>query len=354
MSSNHDILILGAGPAGSMAALVAARSGLSVAVIDKAIFPRPKICGDCLNPRIWPIWRRWGLENSFSRLPHHRITQLRISRDFQTPLEFPMHEVGDDQRAVSREVLDDWLKSEAEAAGAVFHTATVPLSLGPTNILVTNRGTFQGKVLIGADGRNSWLARAAGLNRRGRRCRRIAWQAALPGKVADDAVHMTFFPEGYFGLAHNHGNSANLCMVLKEGSETTAQEVAERFFPSCGPLTWRSTTPITRDNARPAVGTLLLAGDAARVVEPFTGEGIFLALATGELAGTLAAEAIRQQTLGSLAGRYTRLHRELYAHLTWQNRLTRWLGSHPSLGRLAVACLHRIPGVARTICRPFL
>lgn len=354
MSSTHDILILGAGPAGSMAALVAARSGLSVAVIDKASFPRPKICGDCLNPRTWTIWRRWGLENSFSQLPHHRITRLRISRDFQTPLEFPMHQEGDEQRAVSREVLDHWLKGEAEAAGAVFHTATVPLSLESRNTLVTNRGTFQGNVLIGADGRNSWLARAARLNHPGRRCRRIAWQAALPGEVADDAVHMTFFPEGYFGLARNRGDSANLCMVLKEGSQTTAQKVAKRFFPACGPIAWRSTTPITRNNAQPAAGTLLLAGDAARVVEPFTGEGIFLALASGELAGTLATEAIQHQTLDSLAGKYTRHHRQLYAHLTWQNRLTRWLGSHPSLGRLAVACLHRIPGVARAICRPFL
>jgi len=354
MTSTHDILILGGGPAGSTAALVAARAGLDVVVLDKSTFPRPKICGDCINPRAWTIWRRLGLEESFSQLPHHRITQLRISRDFRTPLELPMHQEGDEQRAVSREILDHWLKSEAEAAGAVFHTATVPLTLESGQKLITNRGEFQGKVIIGADGRNSWLARAARLNRPGRRCRRIAWQASLPGNVAEDAVHMTFFPEGYFGLARNQADSANLCMVLKEGTETTAQQVAERFFPSCGPLEWRSTTPITRNNARPAEGNILLAGDAARVVEPFTGEGIYLALASGELAGTLAVEAIRNNSLDQLADHYSHSHHRLYERLSWQNRLTRWLGAHPTVGRYAVAFLQPIPEAAKALCHPFL
>jgi len=354
MIETHDVLILGGGPAGSVAARVAAQAGLSVAVIEKSTFPRPKICGDCINPRAWLIWRRLCLEEAFSRLPHHSPTHLRLSHDFQQPLEFPLRESDEGQRAVSREILDDWLRQEAEAAGAIFHTGTVPLALEKDQTLVTSRGNFQGRILIGADGRNSWLARAAGLGRPGRRCRRIAWQTSLPGRFAGNAVHMTFFPEGYFGLARNCGDTANLCMVLKEGSETTAQQVAERYFPGCGPLQWRSTNPISRPNARPASGNILLAGDAARVVEPFTGEGIFLALASGELAGTLAAEAIQTNALNKLAVRYSQSHRRLYEHLSWQNHLTQWLGAHPTVGRLAVAFLHRIPEAAKAICRPFL
>lgn len=354
MTSTHDILILGGGPAGSTAALVAAKAGLDVVVLDKSTFPRPKICGDCINPRSWDIWERLGLGESFSRLPHHKPTHIGLSHDFHRPLEFPFHGAGGGQRAVSREVLDNWLKEEAVAAGAVFHTGTLPLSFLPDHTLSTNKGDFKGRALIGADGRNSWLARAAGLNRPGRRCRRIAWQTSLPAHFSGPGVHMTFFPEGYFGLARNGADKANLCMVLKEGSETTAQQVAERYFPGCGPLVWRSTSPITRPDARPAAGNILLAGDAARVVEPFTGEGIYLALASGELAGTLAVDALRNNSLDQLADRYSHSHRRLYERLSWQNRLTRWLGAHPTVGRYAVAFLHRIPEAAKALCRPFL
>lgn len=354
MSATHDVVILGAGPAGSMAALIAARAGFAVAVIDKSTFPRPKICGDCINPRTWDIWNRLGLEESFSRLPHNRLTQLRLSRDFQTPLEFPIAKKAGEQRAVSREVLDHWLKAEAEAAGAVFHCGTVPLSLDEGTLLQTSAGAFRGKVMIGADGRNSWLARVGGLSRTGPRCRRVAWQTSLPGAVAGDAVHMSFFPEGYFGLARNGTGQANLCMVLKEGSETTAQKVVERYFPGCGPLSWRSTTPIARAQARPASGNILLVGDAARVVEPFTGEGIYLALRTGELAGTLAAEALQTDSLDSLPDRYSQSHARIYRQLSWQNRLTRWLGAHPRVGRWAVPWLHRYPEATKSLCRPFL
>jgi flavin-dependent dehydrogenase len=354
MTPTHDLVVLGAGPAGSLTALVAARAGLSVVVIDKSTFPRPKICGDCVNPRSWALWRRLGLEEGFSRLPHHRIKSLRLSHDFRDPVEFPMKDDGEEERAVSREILDQWLKDEARIAGVEYQTGTVPLSLGPDQTLTCDRGQFRGRILVGADGRNSWLARAAGLNRPGRRCRRIAWQTSLPGSVAGDAVHMSFFKEGYFGLARNNAATANLCMVLREGSETTAQEVAERYFPGCGPREWRSTNPINRAPSIAAEKNILLVGDAARVVEPFTGEGIYLALSSGELAGKMAVEAIQKGDDASLAMSYRKAHAKLYQNLSWQNPLTRWLGSHPEAGCRALKWLRLCPPATRMLCRPFL
>jgi menaquinone-9 beta-reductase len=354
MNPTHDLVVLGAGPAGSLTALVAARAGLSVVVIDKSTFPRPKICGDCINPRSWALWHRLGLEEEFSRLPHHRLTHLRLSHDFQDPVEFQIDQEGGEERAVSREVLDQWLKEEAQIAGVDFQTGTVPLSLGSDQTLTCDRGQYRGRVLVGADGRNSWIARAAGLNRPGRRCRRIAWQTSLPGLVAGDAVHMSFFKEGYFGLARNNAATANLCMVLREGSETTAQEVAERYFPGCGPREWRSTNPITRAPSIAAEKNILLVGDAARVVEPFTGEGIYLALSSGELAGKMAVESIQKGDDSSLAMNYRKAHTKLYQNLSWQNHLTRWLGSHPEAGCRALKWLRKCPAATRLLCRPFL
>ncbi|MDX6767532.1 MAG: FAD-dependent monooxygenase [Candidatus Methylacidiphilales bacterium] len=353
---HHDLLILGAGPAGSMAALVAARAGLSVAVIDKARFPRPKICGDCLHPSVWDIFRRQGLDTSFSLLPHQPLTRLRLSSDFNNPLEFVRSAHPDGQRAVSRENLDHWLMKEAQQAGASYFTETTPLSLSleKNGTLLTDRGEFRGKVLVGADGRNSWLARVSGLSRPNPRCPRVAWQTSLDCPGADDAVHMTFFPEGYFGLARNGTGPANLCMVLRTDSGVHPSEIAARYFPGSGDLDWHSVHPIARAPARPSSGNILLVGDAARVVEPFTGEGIALALASGELAGKLSAQAVHHQTIDRLSLEYQAAHLALYRGLSWQNALTRWLGIHPSWGCRTVRWLGQRPGLARRICQPFL
>jgi len=352
MPTHHDATILGAGPAGSLAALILARAGFDVLLLDKAEFPRPKVCGDCLHPRSWEIWDRQGLTGGFEALEHYPIHHLQISADFRSPATLPLEARGRGERAVSREILDQWLLEEARRAGAQVRTRCIPYELKPNNTLITSHGIFQGRVLIGADGRNSWLAHQAGLSAPRSRCPRTAWQTTLPVDRAADAVHMTFFPEGYFGLAPFNARQANLCMVLQQKARTTPQAIAERYFPGCGPLTWRSSAPITRPAFRPAGGRVLLAGDAARVVEPFTGEGITMALASGELAADLTLRALSHGQLDQLAAAYTAAHHALYQRVSWQNGLTRWLGTHPRWGRAASRMLASCPVLARRLAAP--
>lgn len=352
MGTCHDVIIVGGGPAGSMAALVLARAGLDVLVVDKATFPRPKVCGDCLHPRTWSLWERHGLTERFAALPHAPIRHLQISSDFSRPVTLPIETSTPGERAVARDVLDEWLMNEAVRAGAAVRMACVPWELKSNNTLVTSQGIHQAKVLIGADGRNSWVAHQAGLARRRVRCPRIAWQATLPACHPQPVVHMSFFPEGYFGLAPINSHQLNFCMVLAPGAKITPQQVASRFFPEAGPLAWRSLSPITRPARPPARGRILLAGDAARVVEPYTGEGIALALATGELAAECIASAFQRGRMDQLAADYTMRHRQLYRSLSWQNALTRWLGSHPRTGQRAARVLRHFPALARWVAHP--
>lgn len=352
MPTHHDAVILGAGPAGSMAALVLARAGFDILLIDKAEFPRPKVCGDCIHPRAWEIWERQGLQEGFAALEHFAIRHVQLSADFSDPVTLEMDPGQREERVVARETLDAWLLEEARRAGARVRTRCIPYQLLPNNTLVTSHGIHQGRILIGADGRNSWLAHQAGLSRPRSRCPRIAWQATLPADRAVAAVHMSFFPEGYFGLAPFNPHQANLCMVLKQEAGAVPQAIAERYFPGCGPLTWRSSAPITRPAHRPAAGRVLLAGDAARVVEPYTGEGIALALASGELAADCAVRALRQGDPEAAAADYTARHHALYRKVSWQNSLTRWLGCHPQWGRRASRLLARHPALARRAVAP--
>src|ERR1700677_1726045 len=121
---SHDAVIVGAAPAGAVAALVLARAGKRVALLDRAAFPRAKVCGNCVNPSTWTIWRRLGLAESFAALPHHNTAGFAIHCEGRAVYTHDFPESGRGPRVVSREVLDDWLRREAERAGAEFFPET--------------------------------------------------------------------------------------------------------------------------------------------------------------------------------------------------------------------------------------
>src|SRR5579859_1373183 len=120
----HDVVIVGAAPAGSIAALVLARAGYRVALLDRAAFPRAKVCGNCVNPAAWDIWEKLGLTSAYAALPHQEMAGFTLNREghrvftqiFRPPKRGP--------RAIARDVFDDWLRREAEAAGAEFFPET--------------------------------------------------------------------------------------------------------------------------------------------------------------------------------------------------------------------------------------
>jgi geranylgeranyl reductase family protein len=328
----HDVVIVGAAPAGSLAALVLARAGHRVALLDRAAFPRPKICGNCINPAAWEIWDKLGLTESFSALAHQEIAgfDLHIEgrslyrHDFQRPRQGP--------RAIPRDVLDDWLRKEAELAGAEFFPETTVTKVDPqSGIVETPRGEFSGKLILGADGRNSLVARQSGLMPPPRRCHRVAWQTTIPAPAdLDDHTHMHVFEEGYFGYCRTDPANAVISMVLDSRRSMDPLRFVRRCLPHLEEQEWLRMNPITRARARTGTGRVWLIGDAARVVEPFTGEGIAFALTTGLLAAESASAGLAGNNLDAALVRYTRDHRRLYHRRAWANTIVRSLLINPS------------------------
>jgi flavin-dependent dehydrogenase len=328
----HDAVIVGAAPAGAIAALVLARAGQRVALLDRAAFPRAKVCGNCVNPATWEIWSRLGLADGFAALPHQEISGFAIHCEGRTVFEHDFRSPRHGPRCVGRDALDDWLRREAEKAGAEFFPETTVTGLDAAQgIVETPRRKFSAALVLGADGRNSLVARQSGLMPPPRRCHRVAWQASIAAPPElDDRVHMHVFEEGYFGFSRFSPTRAVISMVLDARRTQDPDRFARRYLPPFAPAEWLRLNPITRAPAQVATGRVWLVGDAARVVEPFTGEGIAFALATGSLAAETALRGLQRHDLPSARAEYARAHRRLYRRRAWVNLLTHWTLVAPS------------------------
>ncbi|HSI83595.1 MAG: NAD(P)/FAD-dependent oxidoreductase [Candidatus Methylacidiphilales bacterium] len=359
----YDVVVAGAGPAGAMAALQLAKAGRRVVILEKMRWPREKVCGDCLNPSAWAIWQRHGLEEEFRALPQHVNHGVCLERDGREVFRQQFRQQSRwGARAVRRDILDAWLIGKAVEAGATFvPEVTVTGVDTETGLVETTEADYHGRIVLGADGRNSTVARMAGLMpQNAGRCGRVAWQAKLSSALVDDFVHMNIFPEGYWGIARVDDTTANLCMVLGKGSKAAPQTMLARYFPGVLPCSWRSVTPITRAASALGKGRVWLAGDAVRMVEPFTGEGIYFGLATGELAGQCLVKALDDldqkaksdsRLLSARLTDYRRQHSRLYGVRVRVNDFVHWCARSPAVAMRAVGMLAAVPGVLPSLVR---
>ncbi|MBI3058306.1 MAG: NAD(P)/FAD-dependent oxidoreductase [Deltaproteobacteria bacterium] len=300
-----DVAIVGAGPAGSSAAISLARKGYSVILLERAIFPREKLCGDFLNPANWPLLERLGVVDEILSLEHEKVTAFRISTfsGAEAAISFPSRNgrtlfgLG-----LRRSSLDHLLlrSSLAKEAGGWS------LSLGDQSKGKRVSSSF----LIGADGRNSWVAHRLGLALPGKADKYVAFQTHLRGaRGVKGNVQIHCFPGGYAGLVGLGGESANLCFVV-ENSNTTKKGISleallenhlyknislrESLKGSEIVGKVRSTYPVHLPPRRSYGDGYLLVGDAARVTEPVTGEGVYFALRSGILAAEVMDLAFKR------------------------------------------------------------
>lgn len=357
-----DVLVVGAGPAGAMAALEAARRGASVLLVDKASFPRYKVCGCCLNLRALHALEKAGLggileDNGAVPLEEFRLAAGGRHVDLRLP----------GGAALSRARLDMALVESAVAAGAVF-AAKLKASLGKlvggrrNVVLRTADGdvAMAAKVVLAADGLAQSFAKkefseGAQVSARSH----IGAGAVLEGSgeaFRPGTIYMASGREGYVGLVRIEDGRLNVAAALSPSRTSQARSlgrvaariVEEAGFPCAESLSladWTGTPPLTRSASRLSAARLLVLGDSSGYVEPFTGEGMAWALSTGRAAGRLAAESLDdfgpeterawQSAHGSLVGRRQRICR-------WAARSLR----HPALVKTAVTALNVAPQLA--------
>ena len=335
-SRRFDVLVVGAGPAGSIAALVLARAGVHVALLDKAPFPRDKACGDFVGPRGLQVLADLGVPEPPGLDVGDMVVVGPTGRRVVLPcfagLSYPGR-----ARAVPRTVLDADLRAAAVDAGAVpcAGRADRPLWSGSDleGFAVGGGGELRADFVIGADGATSHVAASAGLVDSGR----VLWGFAvrsyldqhveLPAITLWEQTRWHAFP-GYGWVFPGPGGVANIGIGIGTLADRQSGAGAVRALPAylrhlvdLGLLDGVPAEGSARRlggwlkmgmvGTRPASGRVLLVGDAAGLVNPLQGEGIAQALSSGRA----AAEAIVASPGGAAAG-YR--HQLAQAHLPYQ------------------------------------
>jgi len=141
----------------------------------------------------------------------------------------------------------------------------------------------------------------------------------------------------------------NLCLVGTPPTISTLRKWAERQFDLPTNQSWRTITPLTRPSVPSAHENLFFIGDAARVVEPFTGEGIYYALRSGELAANAIAKIFRGDDRSSALREFGRAYAQMYRGRLWINRLARSAVLRPRLGSFFIHAARLYPSIMKLL-----
>lgn len=363
-----DVVVIGAGPAGCLAARELSRLGRRVLLLERKAFPRYKVCGACLSHAALEQLADVGLAHDVLRLNGQVLNEVCFQhggRGLTLPVPAGL--------AVARSRFDETLANAAIAAGATFWQQT--------------KGTIQTCDLQAESRRidlesslsrpESVMARvvlsADGLTRTSLQClpefqshvassSRIGVGLTLPDEsphYSPGRICLAVEREGYVGVVRTEQNELNLAAALSpgaldDGPATAVTAILNRSgYPvpdALGSHGWQGTVPLTRSSVAVAGQRVLLLGDSTGYVEPFTGEGMAWAIQAGLAAARLVHSALADWS-SATERRWTQLVRtELRPGQTWCRILSGLVRQSWALGPV-LSLLNFAPFLARPIVR---
>ena len=376
--SDHDAIIIGAGPGGCSAAISLAERGARVLLLEEKRMPRDKLCGEFVAGECLPSLERLGVLSDLMMSGAHRINRVKLVAPGGRTVESSISDIsstGDGAISISRSRFDQVLFQRAREAGvvclqgfAVKQTVCNGSTVTGVEGLALPSGTkirFEAPFVVDASGRNSRLA----LDRRERvggskGSRLYAMKAHFTGiEEIDDQVELYFFPSGYGGLTRIEAGLVNLCFIVREevlrsarGNPTKVLErsvlanpiARDRLRAATQVGQWLTAGPLTFGRRRGGSDGVIAIGDAAGMIDPFTGTGIQMALRTGEIAADCIAAAASPR---DAAGRYEGAYWGEFGKRLKAAGLLRRLASSPAAAELAARLLTRFPELNHRMLR---
>jgi flavin-dependent dehydrogenase len=375
-----EVLVAGAGPAGSATAVFLARSGHSVLVVDRAAFPRDKACSEYMSPETVRILSRLGVTEALEEAGAVALEGMKVNAPrgaaahgrFAFAGYKPFRPTG---LSISRRILDNELVVAARLAGAVVAERSRLEELLYDDGAVAGavvrdcsgrRHSVQARLTVGADGLRSIVARRIGRRTHGRP-RRVAFVAHIAGVQGMGAsAELHFGGAGLVGLnAIGHGQT-NVTLVVPADRAARARGRVEQFFSETvaefpvigervqagevdGPVL--ATGPFAASSGRVVAPGALLVGDAAEFFDPVTGDGIYSALRGAELVAETAIAALSRPgplTVDRLL-EYRRRRRRVFAGKWIVERMISYAIDSPRFFERIVARLGRRDGMAHTV-----
>jgi flavin-dependent dehydrogenase len=397
--SDFDAIIIGAGPAGTSAAIHLAARGARVLLAEQKRFPREKLCGEFISPECLEHFARLGVLERMTLAGGARVSQTVFYATSGRSLTVPSVWFGGggrDALGLSRAEMDARLLAragevgvrvleDASLAGVVVEGGRV----AGVRLHVAGEGVceYGSRVTIDATGRQRAVARHAarvlnaggegdGRRAEGSRSRAslVAFKAHLEGARGEARTcEIYFYRGGYGGLSPVEGGLSNLCFIARARDVRAHGSDAERVMREVLMRNRRAARTLESARARtrwlgvsiesfgrrapvPAAG-LLAVGDAASFIDPFTGSGMLMALESGELAaqavGPWLSESRRaRDPFDSLARDYRDAYTErFHARLRLCSALRRAAFAPPQLAEMAVLALNTSARVRRRLAR---
>jgi flavin-dependent dehydrogenase len=417
---SYDVIVVGAGPAGSAASTLLAEAGVRTLLLEEKRMPRHKVCGEFITPEAFPTLDRLSLMDSLVKAGAREIRTLTLCARNGRELSVPISRMSGSQVALglSRARLDHIMLDRARSAGVTciegaavkqcIVEARNPIGVEALMLASGEVAGFGASLIVDASGRNSRLMlvrqEQTGPSRQSRpyagprASRFYAMKAHLEGVVGiEDRVELYFFRHGYGGLSAIEVGLTNLCFITSEevlrlcggdamkvieSSVATNPAARARLRGAKATGKWLTVGPLSFGKRELSRDRVIAIGDAAGMIDPFTGTGIQIALRSGEIlaqsiidflslgrassnrpladrgavGGLSAQEALgRGETLkgayDAVLSRYRRQYNAEFGERMWAAQALRRAAFRVSMVNLLGGVLVAVPWLARRMIR---